>query len=303
MVCALLAGAPVTLAVSAGAQTDTQAQTQARLETNEAVARHDARALLEELRLPPGAVRSASEPSGDRRALRPSRVAALNTVGVDEWWTSRAPVAAVIAYVKAHRPHDRGYYQLGVQVSPPPAIVFFDWTIDGPHLFSQQLRVTVTRLADGRTGVLADARSVWMVPRPAGERVPAGVRRVVVSLRIGRGPDGMRHQHNHVHALTSAPTVAKVVAELNSLPISQPGLMYMCPAIFNGRPQLTLRFLSAAGATLARTQVSVYPGRHGASGWTSCDPIQFWIGAHRQTSLTSHTFVTWVGALIGADIS
>ena len=68
-------------------------------------------------------------------------------------------------------------------------------------------------------------------------------------------------------------------------------------------PLLTMRFGSGAGSTLARAQVSVYPGRQGASGWNSCDPIDFWIGGKAQQALTSQTFVKQIGKLIGADIS
>lgn len=273
------------------------AQAQTRLQANKAIARRDAKSQLEELRLPHGAVHVATQPP--LPALAPPRTYSRNAVAVNAWWTSHASPDAVLAYVKAHPPAARGYYELSYSDSS----VTFVWTIDGAHLYSQQLQVTVATLASGQTGIMAQAQSVWMVPRPLSERVPVGVRAVAVRLRIGSGPGGLKHQRTHDYLIRHATTVAAIVRAFNAMPISQPGLAYSCPGIFAGMPRLTLRFLSAGGGTLARAQVNVYPGASGGSGWTGCDPIAFWIGARSQTSLTSHTFVKMVAKLIGANVS
>jgi hypothetical protein len=204
-----------------------------------------------------------------------------------------------LAYVKAHRPATRGYYQLVFESSS----VIFMWTIDGQHLASQQLQVTVATLADGRTGIMAQAESVWMVPRPRSERAPTSVRSVAVTLRMGSGPGGMKHEHAHTYLFTHAAKVTSIVNAFDALPIAQPGLVYSCPAMIAHMPLLSVRFISGAGFTLGRALVNVYPGSDGASGWNACDPIDFWIGSRRQTPLTSHTFVKQIGRLIGADIS
>jgi hypothetical protein len=42
---------------------------------------------------------------------------------------------------------------------------------------------------------------------------------------------------------------------------------------------------------------------NGRSGWTGCDPIEFWVHGKTQKSLTSQTFVKQIARLIGANIS
>jgi len=209
----------------------------------------------------------------------------------------------VFSYLQAHPPRERGYYQLMTEPSTSASTVIFGWLIDGPHLFSQQLQVTVATLSNGETGIMAQARSVWMVPRPRSERIPASVRVIDLTLRIGSGAGGMKHQRTHRYVFTERAQVTRLRREFDSLPIAQPGLAYNCPAMLAHEPLLTMRFISGAGSTLARAQVNVYPGRHGASGWNSCDPIEFWIGNTQQTALTSQTFVAQIAKLIGANIS
>lgn len=269
-----------------------------RLRANRETAWRDTRALLAELLLPPGAARSASRPPSP--SLRPPRISALNTVGAHAWWTSRRSPAQVLAYFRAHAPGPSGQVEV---VTEPTSSVILMWAIDGPHLFSQQLQLTVAALPDGRTGIMAQAQSTWMVPRSQSERVPSGVRAVAVTLRIGTGLGGTKHRRSHIYRITGAARVDAIVSAIDALPIVQPGIVYSCAELLQDVPQLTLRFLSATGSTVARAQVNVFPGRHGASGWTSCDPIDFWIGARRQTPLTSHTFVSRIATMLGADFS
>ncbi len=289
--CVVFAAVPVpVLAASAGAQSGLQA--------NKAIAQRDTRALLEQLRLPRGATRTYTQPP--LPTLIPPKVTGENTVAVSRWWITNTAPDVVIAYVKAHRRAERGIYQLETE---PPSTVIFGWTIDGAHLYSQQLQVTVATLADGRTGIMAQAQTKWMVPRPLNERVPSAVRSVAITLRIGVGPGGMKHQHTRRYVFERAATVSSIVNAFDAMPISQPSLFYSCPAMFAGMPSLTLQFRSSTGTMLAHASVRVYPGRNGGSGWIGCDPISFWIGTKQQSPLTSHTFVTRIARLIRADVS
>lgn len=272
-----------------------------RPQANQAVARRDARALLGQLRLPAGAKRSPSEPAGGGAALHPPRITNAHAVATDRWWISPESTASVLAYVEAHPPAAPGYLSRVTEGST----VIFTWTIDGAHLFSQQLQVTAQALGGGRIGIMAQAQSVWMVPRPLGERVADGVLAVDVTLRIGGGQDGRDAMHTHTYVLTGTKAAA-VVRALDSLPITQPGLVYSCPAEFASEPSLTLAFKGGSGRshpTVARASVDVYPGSKGASGWNACDAINFWIGGRRQTPLTSQTFVKRMAKLIGANFS
>lgn len=274
------------------------AKAEAPLQTNKAIAQRDTRALLAQLRLPRGATRTYTQPPLPE--LVPPKVSGDNTIAVSGWWVTNKAPGTVIAYVKAHRRAERGIYQVETE---PPSTVIFVWTIDGEHLYSQQLQVTVATLADGRTGIMAQAQSKWMVPRPLNERVPSAVRSVAITLRVGVGTGGMKHQHTRRYLFERAATVSSIVNAFDAMPISQPSLFYSCPAMFAGMPSLTLQFRSSTGATLAHASVHVYPGPNGASGWIGCDPIDFWIGTRQQSPLTSHTFVTRIARLIRADVS
>lgn len=285
----------VSLGLVAGA-----ARAESRVQANRAIARRDARALLAELRLPHGAVRSPSQPVGAGPALKPPVAGGEDTVRLSGWWTSRESPAAILAYVKARQPAWGRHLQ--VMTQQQSTSLLYTWTIEGPHLYSQGLQVTAATLANGRTGILAQADSVWTVPRPRSEQLPAGVRSVAVALRIGSGVGGMKHQHTRTARFTTPATVASIVRAFNALQTMQPGQIYMCAESLPGRPLLTLRFVGVS-STLAEAQVYVYPGRDGASGWNNCDAIRFWIRGKRQTPLISRSFVGHIGRLIGANIS
>ena len=48
-------------------------------------------------------------------------------------------------------------------------------------LTQRLLGVTAVPLADGATAVRTDGEAVWLTPRPRWERIPAGVRSVVLT--------------------------------------------------------------------------------------------------------------------------
>jgi hypothetical protein len=290
---ALVAICVFLLTMTADAQADT------RLQTNKLAARHDAGALVASLRLPPGATRL---PAGG------TTVGSFSASGHAKWMSGESQ-KAVIAYIKSHEP--AGAKLEGSGSSSGPGIgtqltLMYTWPSVGLELHNRSLSISVGVLAHGRSEVFATSQSYWMVPRPLSEQVPSGVRAVEVTLRIGGGPQGLRRPLTTTHVFTGAERVATIIGDLNSLPIVQPGIFYSCPAMIvqPGRPLLTLTFRAGrARPALARAQVNVYPGKHGSSGWSPCDPIQFWIGTTQQTALTSQTFVQQIGQLIGANIS
>lgn len=304
---ALVMGCVLTLALTAAAgasQTGARAAaaTDIRLVVNRVIARRDARAMLDQLKLPAGWVRSASEPRGAGALLRPQRLWIEHTAVVNEWWTTRMSPSSVLAYAKAHPPVARGFRQVITQAGE----VRFIWTIDGAHLYSQQLQVSSERLPDGRTGVFVQTQSAPMIPRPYSEQIPKGVHAVAISVRIGRGGDDAAHMRTSTYVVTRPERVAAILRRFGGLPIAQPGFTFSCPVIMVGPhwPMLTLRFETGPhGRTLARAEVSVHRGVNFSDGGSPCGPIEFWIGRKAQTSLTSATFVGWIGGLIDRRIS
>lgn len=276
------------------AQASGQAVT--RLQANKAAARHDARTLVASLRLPSGAT---------RRPERPLTVSSVGFTGHAKWTIGESQ-QAVIAYVRHHQPAGARLESSGTSTGPgisSQLTLMYDWPSLGMELYGRSLSISVGALADGGSEIVATSESYWTIPRPRSEQVPSGVRAVEVTLRLGSGSLGLRRPRTTTHVFTGAVTVATIVADLNSLPIVQPGIVYSCTLELSNGPRLTLRFTGASGATLARVQVNVHPGKQGGSGWNACDPIQFWIGNKQQTALTSQSFVAKIARLIGANIS
>lgn len=209
----------------------------------------------------------------------------------------RLPAGAAISGSGSGSDPAAGLTSLELQLSWPPV---------GEQVYNRTLTLTVITPGHGDSAIVAQGEASWIVPRAPSERVPARVHEIAISLRIGIGPFDERHMHTRTQLVRRPSTVARVVRELDSLPITQPGGVLSCPALVGGdqRPKLTLQFRAGpAGPALAEATVFVMPGRNGASGWNACDPIEFWIAGRAQTPLTSRTFVHRIGLLIGANIS
>jgi hypothetical protein len=212
---------------------------------NQIAARHDAAAHLAALALPSGAVRSAREPAGDNgRLVGPfSEPATPNLVDAHAWWVLSESPASVLQYVEDHPPPG-AQPSLARTISgggkPSLTGVGFAWPALPGRLSGRSLLVEVVRLANGSTGLRADGQAVWITPRPASERIPAGARRLVLSTwRAGRRVQGPR-------TVTAAAPIRRVVRLLNGLPAEQPGA-YSCPADFGS--QIRLIFYGGAGPT------------------------------------------------------
>jgi hypothetical protein len=204
---------------------------------NRARAQAEAARLLAIVQLPPDAVSSPAEPAGDRGALAQPTYdeATPNLVDARAWWTVRGKATAVLAYMRAHLPPDASFYGSSSQsetFSLPPV----------PGVMSERvLGVTVAALTPSLTGVRTDGEAVWIVPRPAWERIPDGVRRVTFSVRRGRA-DG------RVHTLRGA-DARRLVDFINRLGVVQPGVS-ACPLSLD--EYVRLQFVGADRAVLAR---------------------------------------------------
>lgn len=179
---------------------------------NRAAARAEAPALLGRLALPPGAAASATEPAGDGGQLAQpfTRPATPNLVDVHGWWTAPGRPDAVLAYVRAHPPSGSRPSLRGAGLQG------FGWRPRRGVLSTRELVVQAVALPGGSTGVRADAEVVWIAPRPARERIPAGITRLRVTAR-------------HRHTVSAARRIRRVVHLLNGLPLAQPGAVN-CPA-------------------------------------------------------------------------
>ena len=246
--------------------------------SNKRAAERDTARLLRRVVLPSGAVRLAREPRGDGGFLEQADgIPAGLLVARHSFWLVREPLKRTIRFLNGHAPTGSsliGTGRTGGPQIPANRSFTFSFPAVAGRIATRQLEVALAALPHHRTGVRVDAQDIWMVPRPASEKVPAAVREVDV-----------RSSKAHVR-VTSAAKVRRIVQLFDALPIVQPDSAYHCPPDTIRRPPLSLRFLSARGALLARARV---PGSFSVG---SCAPIEFWIGSRRQKPLAGHLYTS-----------
>jgi hypothetical protein len=261
---------------------------------NRAAAQADAASLLTRLLLAAGATQSSIEPAGDGGYLgHPGEgsQATPNLVEDHTWWVLPGARTEVVAYIRAHPPagsapvlsgsSDRD----GVTTSETQA---FAWPPVTGVLATRWLVITAVGLADGATGLRVDAKVVWVTPRPASERVPAGTRllRISVSSEIKRNQPRQRPL-----SVRSAKRIEAIVARLNSLPATQPGLR-SCPADFGVRVRLA--FYARRGAP---------PSAVAEADPAGCGEVQLTIGGTPQPSLEGGRLIDVIDRVLGVKLN
>jgi hypothetical protein len=155
---------------------------------------------------------------------------------------------------------------------------------------TRTLTLSVAALRGGGTGILVDAEETWIVTRPAGERVPAGVHEVgVTSARPGEAPILTR-------TVTSPAKVRRIISLIDAMQVLQPGF-YGCPALPVGAPVVTFDFRAAAGTpVLATASLTDYDFPSGP-----CNAVSFNIGGRPQKPLVGGNFLSQVQRLLGVQ--
>ncbi len=195
--------------------------------------------MLAELTLPPGSSESSTDPAEGGSALAsPGFGPPANPNAVDDhaWWIVPLTPAETVAYIYAHLP------SCTTRPLPEHTISGFTWPGNPGTLV-----IWAVPLADGSTALRADAQVVWIIPRPASERIPSGAHLLKISIheagdkRIGivkirsERATVLRRLPSHV---TSIAQINKVTALLNELRVHQPGIRH-CPIAPPGSVQLT----------------------------------------------------------------
>jgi hypothetical protein len=247
---------------------------------NRRAAASDGHRLLGRLVLPPGTRTSQREPRGGGPALahRGPGAATPNVVDQHAWWVVPRRPQAVLAFVLAHRPAGAvsglsGSTRLrGITTS---WFVRFNWRPVSGVLAERALVVQLVRLPDGSTGVRADVQNVWVIPRPAGERIPSSAR--VLDVAVGRRsvPPSLSM------TVTDTAKVSDVAAMINRLPTVQPGAI-SCPAFPGDGPFVTFDFRSTDGGPLLAQAIEPAWAREPT---TACDPMALTILGHAWTPL------------------
>lgn len=180
---------------------------------NQAAAEEDARRLLEQLRVPPGASPSPTEPAGASPVLdKATGLEWSKLIDVTSWWTVPGEPDEALDWIETNPPQESTWTGGGSVNSAKYAA--FDWPPVPGLLRLRSLLATVGAGPLETTILRADARIVWFVPRPASERIPTSARVLEVVER--------HHRNDRTVTIVGGRAVSKIVTLINVLPIAQP---------------------------------------------------------------------------------
>jgi hypothetical protein len=242
----------------------------------------DAKRLLAGVLPPAGAVlQSSGTAMGSHAHLL--TVAFASAVAYRTWRAPDDP-ASVLSFVEAHLLAGSKLVSIGSGgPSPISHSVIRSWPpVDGV-LDVRWLEIEVTSRAGGGTVLYAESQSQWVVTRPLGERIPAGVREVdVTSSWPGKPPFLSRR-------VTNRAKVRTLVALFDSLGIVQPGAI-SCPSE-TITPIVAVGFrVAGTGRPVARASVSSvasFSWPANVPGW-ACFPITFSVHGRNRSPLAGN---------------
>jgi hypothetical protein len=228
------------------------------------------------LRLPPGATRIGKAPQGSGGELQAPFIEpeTPNLIDRSAFWGVPGDPSEVLLWIRRHPP--RGS-RLKVESSSSDHGATTSWSIgfEWPPIegIANERALLVTAVATGthETALRIDAQSVWIVPRPSSERVPAASR--FLELRVGRAGSPGREI-----SIADARAVARIAASIDKLPIAQPGVT-SCPAEFLHPVTVRLVFRAGRGApALAEAEQEMPPG--------TCDPMRLAVRGKHEPPLS-----------------
>lgn len=266
------------------------------LAANKHAAQRDARGLLGQLRLPAGAVRVAGRPAGALLLRGPGFLApSPELIDVHRWWRVPESMSGVYTWISKHRPRGSTTSAMGSFAKGGRTLdqaIEFSWPAVPGVLSQRSLVVNVVSLPGGFAAVRVDAGVVWLVPRPAAERVPSAAR--VLTVTRGAFPGWPPPLSMTVSSQSRVRSVARM---LDRLQIVQPGGVIACPAIL-AAPPVTLTFRAhLGGPPLARASM-LASGPEGV-----CSPISFSVrGRHEPPLLAQPSFLTRVARVLGTTL-
>jgi hypothetical protein len=265
---------------------------------NRAAAQRDAAELLTRVVLPPGASRLNREPAGDHGYLEPQSALESDTARevAHAWWQVRGAPTAAIAFVQAHHPAAATVAGTGTagdtRTGASASMIFFQWPALAGVLGLRTVRVTATSLGAGRTGVLIESQSDWIVPRPVTERIPPSVARVDITSGAPGAPPSVSL------SVTGRGRVRRILNLINGLPIAQP-ITYGCPVLFDPRV-IIMRFRTSAGRTLAVLTYDDF--RPWSSPSAGCKTVGLTIADRPQTPLLGGSFLHTLAQLLARSL-
>ncbi|MGA2322165.1 MAG: hypothetical protein ABSG95_15765 [Solirubrobacteraceae bacterium] len=272
--------------------------------SNAQAARSAATGLLDDLALPAGRRQVLSDPSRGALLARPAtRPATPDLIDVHRFWVLPGDPAGVIRWMQAHAPAGA---RLNETVSLAQAgvggrggrtlssYVTFAFPAVAGRFSSEELVLDTAATGGAGTALRADAQVVWVTPRPASERIPAGVREIdITRARRGQAP-------SLLIAVTNPERVREVVSMIDGLATVPPTGAVACPDIPVNPPVITLRFrATAAGLVLASASQAV-----DATAGPPCQPMNLSIHGRPQPPLAGGlALLRRLRAIIGVTLT
>ncbi|MEA2410251.1 MAG: hypothetical protein QOC77_812, partial [Thermoleophilaceae bacterium] len=251
--------------------------------------------LLAGVVLPPGATKAPAEPAGDAHQLASSVFGMFFAAEIERhaFWTTSASPGTVIASFKAHLPP--GAKPLGSGSGGGGA--FAAYVVGGGHpytLGARQLVVNAVTLANGTTGVRADAEVRYIAPRPVSQQIPASARVLQITQR-SQGSAPLLSL-----TITRRSEVRRIAAMVDALPfVGKSTGAFSCPYL--GAPLDTFVFRAGRrGRALASVSESAYTPAQASP----CALSTLTIRGHRQAALLQGgVLLRQAGRLLGVRLT
>lgn len=261
--------------------------------SNERLAKNDTPKLLALVNLPPGASSQPDEPSGAGLTGAGYGLNSPNVVDARESWHVSESFQATVAYIKAHPPRGSKLTAWGGTggrhgVAPIEDLQYSLSDIGG-RVAPRVLTLEIVQLSDGSSEVRADAEEVWIVSRPASEKVPRGVR----EIDIREVQMQLTHRAGHPFVtlpilslkLTNRTKIKRIVSWIDARPLNQP-VLYPCHGGLERTARvITFVFRGARRAFLARASGVPFVGSP-----APCTPIDFRLRGRAQPPLLGGGF-------------
>jgi hypothetical protein len=197
----------------------------------------DAKEILSSFVPPPGAVRLAKKPQLPGGGTMDMNSTAQ--VDVADYWRVAGRPTALLAWEQAHI--SRSYSRQDVLMGPVSWDTVYSLPAVSGVLPQREMNVQAYDVGGGMSVIMADAMVSWQPPRPATEVIPA-IARMVTIAGSGTWP-----RKPELVTISSAAAVRRLVALINSLPVSTANEDIPCPGGFG----FTLTFRVAGGQPAA----------------------------------------------------
>jgi hypothetical protein len=225
--------------------------------------------------LPAGATAVSGPPCGWATVPGTGNSIAANGASAAAYYRVPGSAASVYSAVRASPPAGSQLGATQTSTSSGTTVeygVAFTFPDNSGQISNRSLDYTLADLGGGETALSVFSVAQWLIPRPASEVVPAGVRSVLIGLG---GAGGEKAPPVLVLRSASATVVHSTVAAVDGLLLQQPGLLHSCPVIPVANAFLHVEFLAAHGhSPLASASES------GCGGG-----VGFWIGGQAQFAL------------------